>query len=358
MRNKNFFLVFLIFTHELSLTLQKCEDVIIRKGEYNFNIFKNGDHATSPAPNNNQINFAFDYIYINKLIFHSNIHSKLFEISKSLKYLEKLKLNPDFVSYIIEKFINKFSSKDNKAEFIANEQNTNLDIFGFSSQDLKEYLKIKEDANSISSMAKKEAIHSGIGALVSSLPALKTIVFSLLEHNSLATSISSASFVTPQAIIIFFVVASCGGLFSSLYNSYYYDGEINKLETEMYKFMKLSETIKNLIYRTEWIENNIVLTAYSKDRECAGKAAQFDYCPDVKYIRNNVSIYYEVIKDMANLTCTLRRNKCENHDNCLDNLMEYVSCRSKVRKGKVKSCQEFTEDCKLKKMKDYEIYEL
>ena len=63
MRNKNFFLVFLIFTHELSLTLQKCEDVIIRKGEYNFNIFKNGDHATSPAPNNNQINFAL-IIYI------------------------------------------------------------------------------------------------------------------------------------------------------------------------------------------------------------------------------------------------------------------------------------------------------
>ena len=140
-------------------------------------------------------------------------------------------------------------------------------------------------------------------------------------------------------------------IFPIIWNNYY-DNEIENIRYESSKYVGLYNKIIELIYDCKWIGNNVILTAITAEEKCSNFDAAFYHIDSYTFEKRKYDKYYynKGIKRMAKLTCILRKNECNDQDECFKNLMRYAECKEKERKDKYEVCPEFTEKCELQKL--------
>lgn len=332
MINKTYFYIFIIISHNFISLAKNCDAVNIKPSEYNFEIFKGEEHASTFDFNEDKSKIiqVFDYYYLLYHHFKNNIDS---DIKKNLEdsiYLEKQKFKPDIIIYLLKQMF----GNDHELKSYLEKESTQLSKI-FSNEvveKMKEYSKTKEEETSNTSIMIKSA---GTTALAAGS--------SILLKKFLLTSLSN-----PSTILLALGIYTLADIGGKLYNYLFFDSNIFRSNNSAYKLTKLLEYLNVLIYEGRWVDNNCVLTAISGDDDCLGSQVQFYYHENIKYKNNHGEDDTEnVIDEMINLTCSKRRSVCD-YETCFTNLKIFSECPSKRRKKEVEKCPKFNENCTLK----------
>jgi len=132
----------------------------------------------------------------------------------------------------------------------------------------------------------------------------------------------------------------------NFFSKFWNRGKEQEIELQRSNFRKLSklfELLHEKIKRLEWLENNIILTAISIDKDCPNVEVKFVFEKEMRYKDNFI-----IIRKMAKRTCTLKKNECSDEKECIKNILTYIECLTQKRKGIRKHCPMFNEfDCSL-----------
>lgn len=305
--------------------------VSIDRRDYKLYLFDKGLDIIEDIVGNKKV-MAFNYnsFYNYRNYVKADIFIKINSILKE----EKRKLTPHLFHYILDKII---PSDRDESKF----NNVSQKIITFEDdkiiEKLKEYKTIKEEHSSFFPAAKKTAQNGLIGG--AAYLSLKTILL-ILSEKLLKSELPKLTLSNPYTASVFFGVFFIIDLGSKIYN-WRIDSGIQKDKNEIYKSTELFFSIKEQIKKLEWIGNNMVLTAKSKDESCANFASKFDYYEGIKYTDPISKEIY-----MANLTCALRSDICNNYTYCMDNLKKYMKYKKEGNR-EVEGWPIFMDNCSL-----------
>ena len=147
--------------------------------------------------------------------------------------------------------------------------------------------------------------------------------------------------LTSTLLFLFLTISSAGYVSYEINEPL--EEEIRKAKHEIIKQRDLFEMLYYQIQEVKWEGNNIILTGVSSLDYCDKSQVKFDYDNKIKY--NNYSI---IVHSMIDRTCVLKKSECKNFTNCKNNLLDYVKCQFKSRKGLESRCPMFqVRDCSL-----------
>ena len=331
MKIKTFIFIFLIFSQNFIFIIKSCEMVSIDRRDYKLSGFDKGLDMIQDIVGNKKV-MAFNYNFFHT--YRNNVKADFFTKIESILKEEKRKLTPHLFHYILDKII-----PDDRDESKFNDVSRKMSAFEGDKiiEKLKEYKTIKEEYSSFFPAVKKTAQNGLIGG--AAYLSLKTIL-PILSEKLLKSELPKLTLSNPYTASIFFGVFFIIDLGSKIYN-WRIDCGIQKYKNEIYKSTELFFSIKEQIKKLEWIGNNMVLTAKSKDESCANFASKFDYYDGIKYTNPIDKELY-----MVNLTCALRSDTCNNYIYCLKNLIKYMKCKKEGNR-EIEDCPIFMDDCSL-----------
>jgi len=328
MKKISIFYIFIILVSKFIYNYKICEPIIIRPYEYDLSKLQT-EAMTLPKIIGNKKIIAFNYYFITK--YNDYLISTVKSLLKQAESNEKNKINSDLIISGIRKIIglfgnNNFNEKKNiyfdscesEAKKISDES-TSMDIL----QSLSEYNEelINEANNTL-----KSVVQSAVNGVIS---AGTTVAMS---------PILKISLLSPQAIAI--VVLSTIGLslLEKVWN-WWWDSENENIGFATTKFLQLFNKINELIYKCKWAGNNVILTAISTENKCYDSVVEFYYSDYITYRDiNGREDKYDYYEHMAILTCKYRKNKCNDEDECVDNLLNFAECKGKYRRGEIDKC--------------------
>ena len=351
MSHIEFFCFSFIFINILSFSIQdfnNCEPVQINPKEFDFTPIIKGLQFTMPKVQNNKIIQAFDYQDLDN-IFQQYGNTMEGFITKA-KLNEKNKLKSDVIFSVIEKTANLLGFKsENETEIKKFYDNAELDADKIQDKELSIRMKnkIKEE---------KKEYKESINTIYSDSNIQKTIggAFSTLVGGGLSFA-AKYSIISPQTAIIILGVSVAVSGAEKVWNWFWgYDADTLKQSYNFRKFVGMLDKLNKLMYNYKWVDNNVILTAYSTEEECYQSDVRFHYVKEI--IPKNThgeEIDEDYYKNMALYTCLLKKgkNECEDIDECVENLLYYNECKIKKRGKEAKSCSIFTINCKLRERK-------
>lgn len=356
MKIKTFYLIFLIFSQNFVDSFKGCEVVVVNRNEYDFSSFDRGEANTLHSQKNNKIIFAFDYRYILMSTYISNLIAKLNYKSQKIADLERQKFSDDLIVFSLTKLWNFISEEepDKLSDYINDtdikELNKRFNLNPLN-ESIKKYKNIKEEKSSISSAF---SITSIITSIASTISFGYKYVSSWLTTAAGETSILKASkFIVSKTGIT--ITASALIIISMKLYNIYCDSQIRREKNTLSNEILLYKLLIKKIKKAEWVDNNVVLSATSADENCPGYDILFDFYKGINYrdghgYNNN----YNVMFDMANLTCTFRQQECKDIEKCIYNLMKFLKYKIKQKNKKTKFYQAFMDDCSIKKFPYYD----
>ena len=126
-----------------------------------------------------------------------------------------------------------------------------------------------------------------------------------------------------------------------------------QLLTKKYIFEGIFEKLDKLMANHKWVDNNVILIAYSIKEECFESDVKFHFVKEIAPKNNfEKDIYENIYENFAIETC-LKKTECEEIYECFDNLLAYNECIIKRRSGlSAEICPIFTKNCKLRRKKE------
>ena len=323
MKNKSYFLIFLILTQHF-VELKICKDFSIRISDYDFSVFRNGEQSYNNVVDGKEV-LAFNYIYLYNNYYNSKIYVTINGTLHDIALEEKKKFSPDLLNFLFNKISNKKKENTEFFDSLLDDNNSTIsvDLRNEIISAKNEYIKNQEEKNNFGSIIKGFSLNS---------------LFSSSVGGSVI-AVKSSSIVSPQFLMIFMAASVLYSFSSKIYNNYICDGNISKYHKRITNLTELWKKLKYLIEQVEWYGNNVVLTAIPENSDCAGFETQFYNSNDVVYNDKK-----KVIHRMINMTCVFREN-CKDYNICYENLLKYIMCKKNREKIK---CPNFTKNCQLK----------
>ena len=330
------FYIFIIFNSYSSS--QQCFDFIITKDMFNLNVIINNKSNIFYDEKYNLKLTAFTYDKLDEYEIQS-MHTLIDYYIKAQEANEK-KVNLFGLINFVEKNMKNlgfdvFSTKES-LNYTLNEIKSEINNNPVISRSNKDMLIKRLNESELDIDYTKEKCNTLLDTIVSA----GSVAFASIAVTAL-TSIFSIPALPASLLFSFFTVSS-GGSFAFIYNRPLED-EIRKAKNEVFKRKNMFQMLYYQIQAVKWEGNNIILTAISSLDYCNQYQVKFDYDNKIKY--SNFSL---VVYNMINRTCKLKINECDNHHECKKNLMEYVKCQFKNRKGIKSRCPIFVgSDCSL-----------
>ncbi len=147
--------------------------------------------------------------------------------------------------------------------------------------------------------------------------------------NTVGTAVSSV--VTP-VLMIGVAALCCYGVYrtvnkvsTAIYNKYFSDKPYNEAYDEYNKNLNLFQNVVKAIYEHEWIGNNILTTAQSKEKNCGKAFARFERIKGINYNKTKSDIN----NDFAALECELLGypDGHPNSTDCKEEALKFINCQ-------------------------------